>query len=158
MKTPRWLVPAILSFSFASVAALAAQTDSSVNVPISGTVTGLPESVSFSGSARVTVIPAPDGGPGPLFRVAVSIALGHVTGQGLSTGTIYVLSGQADLTRRFAASDLVHVTFPFSARGAAATAGARTALVTFAFTYDVNTGTLVATTASIGAPGLPPAG
>ena len=158
MKTPRWLVPATLSLSFASVPALAAQTDSSVNVPISGTVTGLPESVSFSGSAHITVRPAPDNTPGPLFRVAVSIELGHITGHGSSTGTIYVLSGQADLTRRFAASDVVQVTFPFSARGAAATAGSRTALVTFAFTYDLNTGALVAAKASLDAPGLPPAG
>jgi hypothetical protein len=156
MKTARWVVPAILSLSFAP--AVDAQAPSSMIVPINGTVSGLPESVSFSGSAHVTVRPAPDSAPGPMFRVAVSIELGHITGRGSSTGTIYVLSGQADLTRRFAATDMVQVTFPFSARGAAATAGARTALATFAFTFDVNTGSLVAAKASLDAPGLPPAG
>jgi hypothetical protein len=93
-----------------------------------------------------------------LFRVAISIDLGKVNGHGLSTTTIYVLSGHADLTRHFAATDLVQVTFPFFAKGAGVTDGARTALATFAFTYDVNTGALVALKASLGSPGLPAAG
>src|SRR2546423_10989203 len=88
MNTPRWVVSAVFLLSFAP--SLRALAPSSVAIPIAGTVFGLPESVFFSGTAKITVRPAESEAPGAAPRMIVSIDLGDLTGKGLSTGNVYV--------------------------------------------------------------------
>lgn len=108
-----------------------------------------PETVSFSGSIRIisTVVLDPAGGPP---TAVVSIDARQVSGKGLTTGTIYSNSGQANLTRRFAASDLIKTTVAFYPSGPGGFLKARTALVTVNLTYNTTTRALTAVSASIG--------
>jgi hypothetical protein len=152
MKRRFPVVSAIVSLSFGLATAVAAQTATTVAVPLAGTVFGLPESVYFSGTAQISVRPAEDTAPGAKPRLIVSIDLGDVSGRGLSTGATYTVNGQASLTRRFTPSDTVQLTFPFFVRGAVATAQARTAVASFTFSYDPATGALTAANAFLAAP------
>jgi hypothetical protein len=152
MNTPRWLVVAILSLSsgFALFARAVAAADT-LTVPIAGTAFGLPESVYFSGTAKLSVKPTSIRLPGAKRRLVVSIDLHGISGRGLSTGATYLATAEANLTRPFGPSDVVELTFPFAVAGSPATAVGRTAVAIFNFTYDPSTGALTAATASVAA-------
>jgi hypothetical protein len=156
MKTAQWLAAAILSLSVGMAPALHAQAASAMAVPIAGTISGLPESVSFSGTAQLVVQEAMDNTPGSVPRLVVSIILNGVSGHGLTTGATYVLNGQTTLTRQFVATNVVEVTFPFSVRGSGPTASTGTAVASFSFHYNLGTGQIVSANASLAAPKLPP--
>jgi len=151
MKTAQWLVPAVLSLSLGFAPAVHAQA-ASKTVPIAGTVSGQPESVSFSGAARIDVTEAADNLSGSVPRMVVSITLIDVSGRGSSTGATYLLSGQTTLTRRLSANDLIEVTFPFFVRGSPAVAVTRTAVASLSYSYDPKSGRLVSADASLAAP------
>src|SRR5262245_58389822 len=98
-------------------------------VPVSGVVTGSPESVTFSGNAKVGTRLAPD----PDFgrpSLVVSIDLTGIAGVGASTRTKYAIGGPEIVQRRLAPSYTVDLTFPFYKNGSTgpthAHAGART--------------------------------
>ncbi|MFL5371785.1 MAG: hypothetical protein ACJ78Z_16440 [Myxococcales bacterium] len=150
MNTQRLSIAAVLLLSFATAAF--ALTPSAVNVPIAGTVFGLPESVYFSGTARITVRPAESDVPGRPGAVVVEIDLGDLSGRGLSTGTVYSAGGQVHLTRRLLPKDAIETTLPFAVRGSAPTARTRTAVARFNLQYDMVSGVLTAATASLAAP------
>src|SRR5256885_3227917 len=116
MNTRHWIVPAVLLVSFAP--SLRALAPSTVAIPIAGTVFGLPESVFFSGTARITVRPAVSDIPGAGPRMIVSIDLGDLTGKGLSSGNVYLTGGLVNLTRRLVPGDVIQATIPFFVRGA----------------------------------------
>jgi hypothetical protein len=149
MKTPRWLIVAILSLSFGFAPAGPVPASSTVSVPIAGTVSGLPESVVFSGKARITAKPTSIRIAGAKRKMVVSVDLNGVSGKGLSSGTTYLATAVGNLTRSFAASDVIEMTFPFFPGGSAAGAQARTAVATFTLEYDVSTGALTAAKASV---------
>ena len=110
-------------------------------VPVSGVVTGAPESVTFSGSAKVGTRLAPDpdfGSP----SLVVSIDLTGVSGLGASTRTKYVISGPEIVQRRLAPSYTVDLTFPFYKNGSNGTTDARSGAATFSFTVDPGTGAI----------------
>ena len=150
MKTRRWLVPAILFLSFAPPSR--ALDPSTVSVPVAGTVSGLPESVFFSGVAQITVRPAESDVPGTAPRVVVAIDLGDLVGTGLATGNVYVTGGLINLTRRLVKGNVMRATIPFFARGSAPTARGRTAVASFSFDYDITTGAITSANASLAAP------
>ena len=150
MNPRRWLIVAILSLSLGPVP-LIAQTAGTVSVPIAGTVFGLPESVFFSGTARITVRPA-QADVAAVPRVVVSIDLGDLSGKGLTTGTVYSAGGQFNLTRPLVAGDVIQATIPFFVRGSGPTAPGRTAVASFSFDYDIATGALTSARASLAAP------
>jgi len=150
MNTRRWLIPAILFL--ASAPALRAHGPSTVEIPIAGTVFGLPESVFFSGKAQITVRPAEDEVSGSAPRMIVSIDLGDLTGKGLSTGKVYKTGGLINLTRRLVRGDVIQATVPFFVRGAAPAARGRTAVASFSFDYDITTGALTSARAALAAP------
>src|SRR5262245_14463293 len=108
-----------------TAAAPAPMVPTSTVVTISGTVSGLPESVFFTGPVQVSTRPAPGRISGATAHVVVSIDLTQLSGRGLSTGRTYVSSGQANLTRVLDASDLIEITFPFFPTGAAPASPAR---------------------------------
>jgi hypothetical protein len=150
MNTRRWFVAAILFL--ASAPALRAHAPGTVEIPIAGTVFGLPESVFFSGTAQITVRPAEDDAPGAAPRMIVSIDLGDLNGRGLSTGKVYVTGGLIRLTRRLVRGDVIQATVPFFVRGAAPADGGRTAVASFSFDYDITTGSLTSARAALAAP------
>jgi hypothetical protein len=164
MKTRRTLsTPAVLAILVVSLAGLvtvgafaqSALVPTSTVVSIAGTVTGVPESVYFTGPAQISTRPAPGRIAGATAHVVVSIDLRQLSGRGVSSGATYVSSGQANLTRLFTASDLIELTFPFFRSGAGADSSVRTGVATFKLAYDVTTGALTAVTATVAAPNLP---
>jgi hypothetical protein len=125
-----------------------AQAVSTSTVQVAGTVGGAKtaaastgstgEAVVFSGPVQVTcrVMTNP---AGPPTTTVVSIDARQVQGTGASTGTVYANSGQANLTRPFAATDQIQTTFAFFPSGAGGYLKARTALLTLNLTYDTTT-------------------
>jgi hypothetical protein len=150
MNTQRLSIAAVLLLSFAT--AVHALTPSTVNVPIAGTVFGLPESVFFSGTARITVRPAESDVPGRPGAVVVEIDLSDLSGRGLSTGAVYSAGNQVHLTRRLLPKDAIETTLPFALSGSAPTAARRTAVARFNLQYDMPSGLLTGATASLAAP------
>jgi hypothetical protein len=163
LSTPGFLTILVLASAGLVAAGALAQTAATPNplvptstvVAISGTVSGLPESVYFTGPVQVSTRPAPGRIAGATAHVVVSIDLRNISGRGLSTGTTYLTSGQANLTRLFVASDVIEVTFPFFRTGTAGNPSTRTGLASFNLSYDVTTGALTAASASITATNLP---
>jgi len=123
-------------------------------VPIKGVVSGTPESVTFSGSAKVASRLAPD----PDFnrpRLVVSLDLSGVAGVGSATGAKYVISGPELLQREVAASYAVEITFPFKSSTAPAAATARTGVASFVLDFDVSTGAVTRASGTVSSPNFP---
>jgi hypothetical protein len=163
LSTSAFLTALVLaSVGLVSAAALAraavaanALLPSATVVAISGTVTGSPESVVFTGPVEVSTRPAAGRIAGARAHVVVTIDLRQLSGRGLSTGTAYVSPGQANLTRVFGPSDWIELSFPFFPSGGLPGSPARTGVLTFALAYDVTTGALTAAVATVAAPNLP---
>lgn len=121
-------------------------------VPLKGVVSGSPESVSFSGQAKVTSRLAPD----PDFfkpRLVLSIDLSAVSGVGSNTGAKYVISGPELLQRDVAASHTVEITFPF--RGGSSAALPRTGVASFVLDFDPGTGAVTQASGNVSSPNFP---
>lgn len=122
-------------------------------VKVRGSVGGSPESVSFSGDAKVSTRLAPDpdfGSP----SLVVSIDLRGVSGVGSSTRAKYVISGPEIVQKRLAASYVVDITFPFYRSGTDGTSGARSGAASFTVDIDTATGAVTGATGSIGSSNL----
>jgi len=165
MKMRRLLVtPVVLSFFVAVLAGLAwwagapasAATTNTVLIPVSGTVTGLPENVAFSGQARVSsgLVLDPKFGTPP--GVILIIDLSNVSGTGSSTGAKYVAGGSGtDVRRPLVSTDVVEITFPFSQGTTMSMSSARSGVASFTLSFDVNTGAITKGTATVAAPNFP---
>ena len=117
-------------------------------VDVSGTVTGTPESVEFSGKAKVGSRLAPD----PDFnspRFVLTIDMTDVNGTGSLTGKKYVVPTEEVVQRRVAASHMVSFSFPFVENGKEGLT-ARAGKANFSLSFDMNTGVVTAATASVG--------
>lgn len=125
----------------------------SAEVAIRGVVSGAPESVSFSGQAKVSSRLAPD----PDFfkpRLVLSIDLTGVAGVGSTSGATYVISGPELVQRRVAASHAIEITFPFRS-SASATRGTRTGVAAFVLDFDVDTGAVTGASGNVSSPNFP---
>lgn len=134
----------------ANASAQAAGTWNTALVPISGTVTGSPESVSFSGQARVESKLAPD----PDFNrpsFVLNIDLSSVSGVGRSSEKKYVIQGPERTQRAVASSHLIEFTFPF-VKSTESPSSARAGVATFNLIFDTATGAVTAATANINPP------
>lgn len=123
-------------------------------VPIKGVVSGSPESVNFSGDAKVLSRHAPD----PDFnkpRLVLSIDLRGVAGIGASTGAKYVVYGPELVARPLAASHTVEISFPFKSSALTTASTSRTGVASFVLDFDVATGALTAATGSVSTPSFP---
>ena len=130
-----------------------ALADSSVAVAIFGTVDGAPEGVYVSGVARITSRLMKTGAKFNHPRsVMLSIDLHNVSGQGLSTGATYVITGQDEVLRQLVASDLVEITFPLYPDEPGGFTSARAGLASFTLTFDVSTGALTGGRATVSNP------
>ena len=164
MKMRRTLfAPAVLSLVVAitagvvwqgSIPAQAAVTWSSTLVPIKGSVDGVPETVVFSGNAKVNSRLAPD----PVFNtptLVLSIDLTSVSAVGSSTRSKYVVTGPEMVQRKVAASQLVEITFPFAKGSMGGTSEARTGVATFALNFNLTNGAVTSGTGSVSSPNYP---
>ena len=117
-------------------------------VDVSGIVTGSPESVSFSGKARVGSRLAPD----PDFnspRFVLTIDMSEVNGTGTSTQKKYVVPSTEVVQRRVASSHVVTYSFPFVENGKDGLS-ARAGKVSFTLSFNMDTGTVTAASGSVG--------
>jgi hypothetical protein len=120
-------------------------------VGIKGVVSGSPESVSFSGQAKVSSRLAPD----PDFfkpRLVLSIDLSAVAGIGSTSGAKYVISGPELLNRDVAVSHTIEITFPF--RGGSSGVP-RTGVASFVLDFDPNTGAVTRASGNVSSPNFP---
>ena len=175
MKTVRPVISSLLSGALLALllappAAVAQTTVSTFTIQVSGTAssvkTGLPETVKFSGSVVITTTVVTDPAastPDPTTSAlppsgVVSVDGRGVTGVGQKTGTVYNNECEASLTRPFAGTDTVQLTFAFyPAPSSTAPAGSvgdylssKTGLLTLNLTYDTTTTALTNATASVG--------
>ena len=161
MKMHRALFTLVLSLAAANAAA---QEAASLNpapepaqtslVPVTGVVSGSPESVTFAGTAVVSSRLAPD----PDFnrpRVVLSIDLTGVPGVGSTSGATYAILGPEVTHRGVAASHTVEFVFPFKSSVSASAATARTGLASFVLDFDVNTGAVTGASANVLSPNFP---
>ena len=126
-------------------------TASASGMSIKGTVTGRPESVSFSGQALINsrLVRDPDFGRPVLL---LTIDLSSVSGVGSSTGAKYVILSPENVQRHLAASHQLEVTFPFMRSSSSDSSSARTGVASFALDFDVNTGAVMSAAASVSSP------
>ena len=133
-----------------------------IAIPVSGIVTGQPESVKFSGQAQVSSELVLDTSKFNLPpAVILTFDLSGVSGTGSSSGAKYVAGGNGtNVYRRLVSADTVEITFPFT-RGttmsvsSAGLASVRSGVVSFALSFDTNTGAITKGTASVAAPSFP---
>ena len=174
MKIARLSVtPVVLSFLvvtgsglmwWAGTPARAAYAPTIALIPVSGTVTGHPESVRFSGQARGSselVLDTSRTRPPHPPSVILIIDLSGVSGTGSSSEARYTVGGDGTpVFRQLASADTVEITFPFT-RGAtmsvssAGMSSVRSGVVTFALSFDTNTGAITKGTATVAAPSFP---
>lgn len=140
----------------AGVPARAAFAPSIALIPTSGIVSGQPESVKFSGQAQVSselVVDTSKFNVPP--AVILTFDLSNVSGTGSATGAKYAVGGKGtSVYRQLASVDTVEITFPFSRATAASMSSVRSGVVSFALSFDLNTGAITRGAANIAAPNL----
>jgi hypothetical protein len=145
----------------AATPALAQTTVSTFTIQVSGTAsslkTGLSETVKFAGPVVVTTTVVTDPVMPP--SVVVQVDGRGVIGTGQKTGTTYNNECEANLTRPFAPTDMVELTFAFFPAPSATAAAqgmvgsylsSKTGLLTLNLTYDASTTALTDVTAAVG--------
>ena len=135
-----------------SESAALTSTTSTATFKVAGTAlatkTGLGEAVTFSGSIVVTATVVTD--PALPTGVAVYIDGRGVMGIGNNTGTVYLNECEANLTRLFAAKDVIGLTFTFFEDKPGSYLKAKTGLATITLTYDTVTMKLTGASGSVG--------
>jgi hypothetical protein len=117
-------------------------------VPIAGTVRGQPESVSFTGQAKINSKLAPD----PDFNrpsLVLTIDLTGLSGVGSSSRAKYVIAGPENVQRKVAATHVVEFTFPFAKSGAMNLGSAQSGVASFALGFDPNTGAVTSASGNV---------
>jgi hypothetical protein len=126
-------------------------------IPVSGTVSGQPESVAFSGQAQISSELVLD--PSRLNHppaVILIVDLSGVSGTGSSTRAKYVAGNDGTTVfRKLVSADTIEVTFPFSRGPAMMSTGmssVHTGVASFALSFDLGTGAITSGTGSVAAP------
>lgn len=126
-------------------------------IPVSGIVSGQPESVRFSGQAQVSselVLDTSHFNKPP--SVILIIDLSNVSGTGSSTEARYTVGGNGtSVFRQLFSTDTVEITFPFSRGTSMGMSSVRSGVASFALSFDVNTGAITKGTATVAAPYFP---
>ena len=145
-------VLALAALAAGLTAAGGAAAQNTALVPVKGTVSGAPESVAFSGQARISSRLAKDPDFG-VPRLVLSIDLSGVAGVGSSSGAKYVVSGPELTQRRVASSHAVEFTFPFTKSGGSELP--QTGIASFALGFDVDTGAITSASGAVSSPNFP---
>ena len=167
MKMRRSMTPVVVSLLAVAVSGLAWWAGVSANpvnapitalIPVSGIVSGQPESVRFSGQAQISselvLDPSRINHPPAVILI---VDLSGVSGTGSSTGAKYVAGNDGGtVLRRLVGADTVEVTFPFSRdRTMGMSMGmssVRSGVASFALSFDLNTGAITSGKGNIAAP------
>lgn len=134
-----------------AAAAAVAVTTSQATIQVSGSApasrTGLPESVTFSGNIVIDATVVTD----PALPTAVTLFVDGkgIRGVGNETGTVYVNSFEANVTRLFRPTDKVTLTFAFFEDKQGAFRKSKTGVVTITLTYDEKTRKLTRVTGAV---------
>ena len=169
MKIRRLSVsPVVLSFLvvvlsglvwWAGTPARAAFAPTVALIPVSGSVSGQPESVRFSGQARVSselVLDTSRTRPPHPPSVILIIDLSGVSGTGSSSEARYAVGGDGTpVFRQLASTDTIQIPFPFTRGTSMGTSSVRTGVASFALSFDTNTGAITKGTATVAAPNFP---
>jgi hypothetical protein len=135
-----------------AAAAAVTVTTSQATIQVSGSApalrTGLPETVTFSGNIAINAIVVTD--PGLPTGVTLYVDGKGVRGVGDETGTVYVNSCEANLTRLFRPTDRITLTFAFFEDKPGAFRKSKTGVVTITLTYDEATKKLTRATGVVG--------
>ena len=127
-------------------------TTSEAIIAVSGTATasrtGLPESVTFSGNVVIHATVVTD----PALPTGVTLFVDGkgVRGIGDETGTVYVNSCEANVTRRFRRTDKITLTFAFFEDKPRSFLKSKTGVMTITLTYDEATRKLTRATGAVG--------
>ena len=128
-------------------------------IPVSGTVSGQPESVRFSGQARVSselVLDTSRTRPPHPPSVVLIVDLSGVSGTGSSSEARYAVGGDGTpVFRQLASTDTILIPFPFTRGTSMGTSSVRTGVASFALSFDTNTGAITNGTATVAAPSFP---
>jgi hypothetical protein len=149
-QVKRWILVAGAAALLLEPAVAAGQVAaSSVKVNVAGAVTAAgAEPVVCSGQASVTTTAVTDPSLKPFSVVSVDVTGLACTGQ--LTRARYVNTGQADLTRPLAATDVVETTFAVHPDAPDGHLRARTALLRLTLVYHPVTGALLSAAGTIG--------
>jgi hypothetical protein len=127
-------------------------TRSEATIRVSGSAsaarTGLPETVTFSGDIVIYASVVTD--PAVPTGVTLFVDGKGVRGTGNATGTVYINSCEANLTRLFRPTDKVVVTFAFFEDKPGSFLKSKTGVLTINLTYDEATRKLKGATGSVG--------
>ena len=152
---------AVVVLSFAAALSLLGRGDGSaaalattVTVPISGTVSGQPESVSLSGNLLIVSTFVTDSTLA-VPKERLSLELVDVSGIGLTSGAKYVATGEDRLLRQLALSDHIEIMFPFYPATAGGARSARSAMASVTLEFNLLSGALTRATATFSSPRLP---
>jgi len=130
----------------------AAARETSLTIPISGTVDGGAESVSLSGRLRIVSTVVSDVTlASPKERLTITLV--GVSGVGLTSGAQYAATGEDRLVRRLSLSDHIDVRFPLY-RTSGGPRPARSAAAFITLTFDLIAQSLTGATATFGSPRL----
>ena len=126
-------------------------TTSQATIKVSGSApasrTGLPESVTFSGNIVIHATVVTD----PALPTGVTL---FVDGKGVrgvgESGTVYINSCEANVTRLFRPKDKITLTFAFFEEKSGAFLKSKTGVLTITLTYDEKTRKLTGATGVVG--------
>lgn len=131
-----------------AVGVTTSQATIEVNGSASAMKTGLPESVTFSGNIVIDATVVTD----PALPTGVTLFVDGkgVRGVGSETGTVYVNSFEANVSRLFRPTDKITLTFAFFEDKKGAFRKSKTGVVTITLTYDEKTRKLTRATGAVG--------
>jgi hypothetical protein len=131
-----------------AVTVTTSQATMEVNGTASAIKTGLPEAVTFSGNVVVYASVVTD----PALPTGVTLFVDGkgVRGVGSETGTVYINSCEANLTRLYRPTDKITLTFAFFEEKPGSFLKSKTGVVTINLTYDEATRKLKAATGAVG--------
>jgi len=155
-----FLVAVLLGLAWwAGTPARAAFAPTVALIPVSGTVSGQPETVRFSGQARVSselVLDTSRTRPPHPPSVILIVDLSGVSGTGSSSEARYAVGGDGTpVFRQLASTDTIQIPFPFTRGTSMGTSSVRTGVASFALSFDTNTGAITKGTATVAAPNFP---
>ena len=127
-------------------------TTSEATIKVSGSATalrtGLAETVNFSGNVVVNATVVTD----PALPTSVTLFVDGkgIRGVGNETGTVYVNSCEANLTRLFRPTDKITLTFAFFEDKSGSVLKSKTGVLIINLTYDEKTRKLTRATGAVG--------
>ena len=131
-----------------AVTATPSQATTRVSGSATSSRTGLAETVTFSGDVVIHATVVTD--PALPTGVTLFVDCKGIRGAGDETGTVYINSCEANVTRLFRPTDRVTLTFAFFEDKQGSFLKAKTGVLTITLTYDEKTRTLTRATAAVG--------